>query len=130
VPTSTPQCDACGEALTPRGGLPPRFCPRCGRRLFAGPGPLPPGAESPQPYARVRPQGVAGTAVAALVVGIVSLFSACALVGLSAILLGVHARKRIEQSHGQLTGDGLAIAGIVLGIIGTGLWAAVCAAAL
>jgi hypothetical protein len=50
--------------------------------------------------------------------------------GLSAIFLGIYARMKIEESGGRLWGNGLAIAGIVLGVIAGGMWLAVCAHAL
>ncbi|HEY6532225.1 MAG TPA: DUF4190 domain-containing protein [Acidimicrobiales bacterium] len=64
-----------------------------------------------------------GTAVTALVLGILSLV--CGFVGLFgvvlgpiAIWLGVSARRKIERSNGARTGEGLAIAAVVLGAIG------------
>lgn len=117
------QCGNCGEPLTPRGGLAPRFCPRCGRGLS-------PLADRSGERAVWRPQRVSGAAVASLVVGIIGLFTPCAAVGLVAILLGAAARAGIKQSQGTRTGGGLAMAGIVLGIIGSALWLAVCPAAL
>jgi hypothetical protein len=40
------------------------------------------------------------------------------LVGIVSVVLGVQARREISQSQGALTGDGAALAGIVLGGIG------------
>jgi len=62
-------------------------------------------------------------AVAALVIGIVSpvLGLCCALVGLVgivAIFLGRSAQQEIAASGGSLTGEGMAKAGVILGIIG------------
>lgn len=62
-------------------------------------------------------------AVAALVVGIVSpvLGLCCAflgLVGIAAVVLGRSARREIAASGGMLTGEGMARAGVVLGIVG------------
>lgn len=63
-------------------------------------------------------------AVAALVIGIVSpvLGFCCAiigLVGIVAVVLGRSAQKEIALSMGALTGEGMAKAGVVLGIIGS-----------
>ncbi|MFQ5806917.1 MAG: DUF4190 domain-containing protein [Phycisphaerae bacterium] len=122
--TNERQCGNCGEPLTARGGLPPRFCPRCGRQLAPAPDPT---VSSPV----VASEGMSTPAIASLVVGIVGLPTPCGVpLGLLAIFLGVYARMKIEESRGALSGNGLAIAGIVLGVIASGLWLAVCAAAL
>ena len=39
-----------------------------------------------------------------------------------AIVLGFIGRGQIKSSQGRQTGDGMAIAGIVLGFIGVGFW--------
>ncbi len=52
-------------------------------------------------------------AVVALVLGVLSIFLSA---GVAAIILGVIALGRIRRSAGQLTGGGLAVAGIVLGL--------------
>ncbi|THV30757.1 DUF4190 domain-containing protein [Glycomyces paridis] len=67
-----------------------------------------PGEGAPHP-------GTNGMAIASLVVGIVGL---CFCFGFIAIPLGSAARRRIETT-GQ-SGDGLAIAGIVLGWLSVG----------
>jgi len=64
---------------------------------------------------------VAGTAVGALVCGITSIL--CTgfvgiVLGPTALGLGLSARRRIRASNGWRTGEGMAIAGIVCGIIG------------
>jgi hypothetical protein len=118
------QCGNCGEELTPRGGLPPRFCPRCGCKLPPATGPA---------FSRpgVASEGVSAPAIASLVLGIVGLPSPCGVpLGLVAIFLGIYARMKIEESGGRLWGNGLAVAGIVLGVIASGMWLAVCAHAL
>jgi hypothetical protein len=63
-------------------------------------------------------------AIGALVCGILS--ALCGVIGCFglvvgpvAIVLGVVARRRIRESGGMTKGDGLALAGLVLGIIGT-----------
>jgi hypothetical protein len=62
----------------------------------------------------------------ALVVGIISpiLGLCCAiigLVGIVAVVLGRNAQKEIAASNGRLTGEGMAKAGVILGIIGISL---------
>ena len=118
-------CGNCGEPLTPRGGRPPRFCPRCGCRLPSKP------AAKPD-YLPAAAAGVSTPAIVSLVLGIIALPTpgGCFPFGLAAILLGVYARGQIESSHGRLRGHGLATAGIVLGAISSALWAGVCARVL
>lgn len=93
---------------------------------FTPPPPPPPGYGAPgdpgSGYA--GPPRNSSKAVAALVVGIISplLGLCCAvvgLVGIVAIVLGRSAQKEIAASNGALTGEGMAKAGFVLGIIGT-----------
>ena len=65
---------------------------------------------------------MAGTAIAALVCGITSILCVGVLgivLGPTAIGLGVGARRTTARSNGWRTGDGMATAGIVCGIIGT-----------
>ena len=91
-----------------------------------------PGAYTPQGW---MPQGYGapqwagqpkteGMAIGALVCGILS--ALCGVIGCFglvvgpiAIVLGVVSRRRIRESGGLTKGDGLALAGLVLGIIGT-----------
>ncbi|MFC1603505.1 DUF4190 domain-containing protein [Planctomycetota bacterium] len=54
-----------------------------------------------------------GMAIAAMVLGILSIFT-CALTAIPAIILGIVSLVRIEKSGGSLTGRGFAIAGIVV----------------
>jgi hypothetical protein len=78
----------------------------------------------------VASEGVSGPAIASLVLGVLGLPLGCFPFGVLAIFLGVYARMKIEESRGRLSGNGLAIAGIVLGVIASGIWLAVCARAL
>ena len=54
-----------------------------------------------------------GMAIAALVLGILSIFT-CGITTIPAIILGIVSLVRIEKSGGTLTGRGFAIAGIVV----------------
>ena len=56
-------------------------------------------------------------AVGALVCGLLGMFI-CGLIGIAGITQGLAARREIEASRGTLHGNGMATAGIVLGIIG------------
>ena len=123
--TNRQNCGNCGEPLTPRGGLPPRFCPRCGCRL--------PSARPPEPgHLPATAAGVSTPAIASLVLGIIGFpaLMGCFPFGLAAILLGIYARGQIESSHGRLRGHGIATAGVVLGAISSALWLGVCARVL
>ena len=86
---------------------------------YGGPG-IPPGYPVQQPNE--------GMAVAAMVIGIVSLVLACGYgVGLLgspvAMIMGRVSMNRIDRSNGQLGGRGMAQAGFILGIVGTVLLA-------
>jgi len=61
-----------------------------------------------------------GKAVASLVCGILSnLMPVIGIaLGIIGIVFGIRAKKEIQQSNGTLTGDGMAIAGFVCGIVG------------
>ena len=61
-------------------------------------------------------------AVASLVSGILG-WTLVPLIGtLVAIITGHMARSEIRRSNGQLDGDGLAVAGLVLGWVSAALW--------
>lgn len=81
-----------------------------------GYGQPPPGYGQPMPYPLVRSTN--GMAIAALVVGLVSIFS-CQLIGIVAIFLGHRARNEIRASGED--GDGMALAGIIIGWVAVGL---------
>lgn len=61
-----------------------------------------------------------GKAVASLLLGVMSITCLGVIAGLPAIVLGALARRDIDRAHGRLTGSGLAAAGIVSGLFGTG----------
>lgn len=65
-----------------------------------------------------------GTAVAAMVIGIIGLAGACmyglgTIISPVALFLGRSSMKKIDASQGQLAGRGMAQAGFIMGIIGT-----------
>ena len=66
---------------------------------------------------RGAPATTAGKATGALVCGIVGLLLCGVVLGPVAIYLGTQAKKEIRSSDGRLKGEGLATAGIVMGVI-------------
>jgi predicted acyltransferase len=57
-------------------------------------------------------------AIVSLVTGILGLLCCPFIPSLVAIITGVLAKKEIKQKPEQLTGDGMATGGIVLGVVG------------
>jgi Domain of unknown function (DUF4190) len=82
----------------------------------------------PDPYG--QPPKTSGKATTSLVLGIVSMVCFGFLTGIPAIVVGMRARKEIRLSQGRTSGDGLALGGIITGIIGTLLGLAVVAIAI
>ncbi len=66
-----------------------------------------------------------GKAITALVLGILGL--CCGILGIGGIIFGVLARNEIRASGGRQKGEGLALAGIVLGGL-SALWMVVAVA--
>jgi hypothetical protein len=83
------------------------------------PGPY--GAPGPYGHAPVPPPRTNDNALVALIVGVVSL-AICQPVGLVAFFLGRSARKEIAASNGQQGGDGLAVAGQIVGMVAFGVF--------
>ena len=84
--------------------------------------PAPPAGGPPQSVAAVPPPaGPAsannGMAIAALILGILSFFCLGPLGGVLAIVFGILGLKKANESAGR--GKGMAVAGMVLGIVGT-----------
>ena len=80
------------------------------------PPPVPPPAP-PMPPAAAASRPTSSLAVISLVAGIVSWLLLPFVAGLAAIICGHMARGEIRRSNGTMEGDGLAIAGLVLGWI-------------
>jgi ABC-type Fe3+ transport system permease subunit len=57
-----------------------------------------------------------GSATTALILGVLS-FVCCGLLGIPAFIIGKRAEREIQASRGALTGEGLAKAGWILGLI-------------
>jgi hypothetical protein len=73
--------------------------------------------ESPPP----RPPETSTMAIISLVLSGLGIFSGCLPLGIVGVYLGYEALKEIRAAPGQITGDGLAKAGIILGWISIGL---------
>ena len=114
------QCERCGRVTTPRGDQTPRYCAVCGYPLECGEAddvdaPI---GMTPGPIGMV-PARRSGLAVAALVLGVMSMFLIGKLsLGAIAVLCGIAARQHIAHADGRLSGAGLALAGIALGAVG------------
>lgn len=65
---------------------------------------------------------MADKAAWSLGLGLVSLCAFGPLTGVPAIVLGVQARRQIRESQGSLSGDGIALGGMISGVIGSLLW--------
>ncbi|MBI3097472.1 MAG: DUF4190 domain-containing protein [Planctomycetes bacterium] len=74
---------------------------------------------APVGYAPAPPAETSGLAIASLVCGIMAFMSCgfCLLPQVLAVIFGHMARSRIEASGGTLEGQGLAMAGLILGYI-------------
>ena len=71
-----------------------------------------------EPTYQRGPSGSSGKALASLLLGLASFCAAC-LTGIPAIILGFMALGDIRQSHGRMSGSGMAYTGIITGLLGT-----------
>ena len=74
-----------------------------------------------QPMGPTGPPPTCGYATASLVLGIVSFVCGGIVTAILAVVFGKSAQRKIEESRGTLTGEGLAKAGIILGWICIGM---------
>lgn len=103
---SCPQCAASIDDLA-------RFCSSCGAHMATQPVVMRTAA-TPVPEMVVPQPETSGKAVASLVLGI-SIFLFSILTGIPAIIFGHLAKSDIRKSGGRLQGDGMALAGLILG---------------
>jgi len=101
-------CAACGNNMAPGE----RFCRVCGRDSGAVAG-APPAAATPS--RPMLPPKTSGKAIASLVCGLLFFVPFLFIV---AIVYGHLGLSEIRKSAGRLTGEGIAIAGLVLGYMG------------
>ena len=66
-------------------------------------------------------QQTAGLAIASLILGIAGLVLIGPLGAIPAVICGHMAKSRIKESQGTLQGDGMALAGLILGYVNLGL---------
>jgi type IV pilus assembly protein PilA len=103
-------CAGCGTSVTGDD----KFCRVCGR--VTAPDSGVPSATSAAATSAM-PAKISGKAIASLICGIFFLFPPSAV---AAVILGHISLSQIRKSGGQLTGNGLGIAGLVLGYLGAG----------
>lgn len=81
--------------------------------------------ENPNPYYTQPPMPAyrrdSSLAVASLICGIASWIFVPFLGALAAVITGHLAQKEIRESHGMLSGEGMALAGLILGYVQIGL---------
>lgn len=83
--------------------------------------PPPPPPSAPQPPTYAPALRTSGMAIASLVMGVVG-WTVLPLIGsILAIIFGYAARKEIRQRPGELSGEGMALAGLVLGWLMVGI---------
>ena len=115
-------CSKCGTQIDDQA----QSCPQCGTTspVMAQPPAPPPGPAIQQPPYAVPgqyvpqyapPQPTDGKATASLILGILSVTCLGALTGIPAIILGHVSRSSIQKSGGKLKGEGLALAGLIMG---------------
>jgi hypothetical protein len=137
------KCTTCGAPLPPGA----TFCPHCGTRAPDPPGvgipttlaephgrpvdhappplAMPPPAQQDGPYAPYPPQGYyappqptnSTAAVVSLVFGILAWTILPFISAFVAVIAGHMARNEIRRSNGQLSGDGMAVAGMIMGYV-------------
>ncbi len=99
-------CEACGNTLTAED----KFCRTCGRAVTTG-------ASVMSSVAPPPPSGTVETSVKATLSLVCGLLFFIPFLFIAAIVLGHLALSEIRKSAGRLKGEGIAIAGLVLGYI-------------
>jgi hypothetical protein len=102
-------CGKCGQANPAESTA----CSNCSQPLTAQAGSPAIAAGAPTPAGPARTDG---KAIASLCLGLASwIFCLNFLTGIPAVLLGHRARANIKKSKGMLKGEGMALAGLILG---------------
>ena len=100
-------CEGCGNSVTADD----KFCRACGRVVSDGSAVMPGASTAPAPVANPE---TSGKAIASLICGLLFFIP---LLFIGAIVLGHMALSEIRKSAGRLKGEGIAMAGLVLGYI-------------
>jgi hypothetical protein len=79
-----------------------------------------------QPYQTPPVKPNSNMALASLILGILGWTLLPGLASIAAIVTGHMAKKEIKESMGQLGGDGMAIAGLVMGYASVAIFVCVC----
>jgi Domain of unknown function (DUF4190) len=124
------EIDAMADEQPPFGEVPPPPPPPQPPGQYGAPPPPPPPGQwgAPPPagqYGGPQPGGTPkndGQALGALICSLVGLAFCGVILGIVGIVLGVTSRNRIRQSGGWLTGEGMASAGIYIGIADLVVW--------
>lgn len=116
-------CPACGRKSV-EGDV---FCRECGNALSrvaappaGGAAPFLPMPPAPAAPAAARPAS-SGFAVASLILGVAGLTCMPVIGGILALVFGLVARGQIKREPRRVTGNGMAVTGIVLGIFSLAL---------
>lgn len=112
IPDAVANCPQCGVAIAE---VPPP--PSAPPPSAAAPAPAPVRQNVAQPQRYTGPPQTDGKAVGSLILGILALFPMGILAGIPAVVLGHLAKSSIARSMGRLKGDGMAMAGLVMGYI-------------
>jgi Domain of unknown function (DUF4190) len=102
-------CSGCGNNVS----VGERFCAVCGQEVSAASAPAP--AFGPPAEGTIFPAQTSGKAIASLVCG---LFLFAFPLSILAVIFGHLSVSEIRKSSGRLKGEGIAIAGLVLGYVG------------
>jgi hypothetical protein len=109
-----PQEPRTGQPAFPGYGTPPAGQPQ----YAAYGGPVPPYSYYPPAYGQTLPTPeTSGFAIASLVCSLASWFVIPFIGAIAAVVLGHVARHEIRHSYGRKSGNGLAMAGLVIGYI-------------
>lgn len=107
-------CARCGSKLADSAG----FCPNCG--LVVGTADQVQRVSGQQSVpGQFQPQ-TENSAIPTLILGILALFFSI-ITGIPAIILGHMSLSKIKKSAGHLTGEGMALAGLILGYVSVAL---------